>query len=142
MKGESESKPTAGLGLARVLWGALFASTLIYIIVLELTTVQPGADWRSLATMFAFGAAGSAGASLLAQRFVKPSAGAYLVTLILALALAESVCILGLVLGFLGAPPTVVMPFFFVTWVLMVIRFPTEEKMAAFDSSPGQGSGV
>ena len=139
MKGESESKGTAGLGLARVLWGALFASTLIYIVVLELTPAQSGADWRSLATMFAFGAAGSAGASLLAPRFVKPSAGAYLVMLILALALAESVCILGLVLGFLGAPPTVVMPFFFVTWVLMVIRFPTKQKMAAFDAGDVSG---
>ena len=139
MKGESESKATAGLGLARVLWGALFASTLIYIVVLELTPAQSGADWRSLATMFAFGAAGSAGASLLAPRFVKPSAGASRVMLILALPLAESVCILGLVLGFLGAPPTVVMPFFFVTWVLMVIRFPTKQKMAAFDAGDVSG---
>ena len=29
------------------------------------------------------------------------------------------------------APPTVVMPFFFVTWVLMVLRFPTKAKMDA-----------
>jgi hypothetical protein len=56
------------------------------------------------------------------------------VALILSLALAESVCIFGLVLGFLGAPATVVMPFFFVTWVLMIIRFPTREKLDAFNA--------
>ncbi|KPK52460.1 MAG: hypothetical protein AMJ63_09350 [Myxococcales bacterium SG8_38_1] len=134
MNGQSEPTPRLDLRVARILWGALFFSTLLYIVVLELTEVQSEADWESLATMFAFGAAGAAGASLLAPRFVRRSTGAYIISLVLALALAESVCILGLVLGFLGAPPTVVMPFFFVTWVLMVIRFPTKEKMAAFDS--------
>lgn len=134
MNGQSEPAPRLDLRVARILWGALFFSTLLYIVVLELTEAQSEADWESLATMFAFGAAGAAGASLLAPRFVRRSTGAYIVSLVLALALAESVCILGLVLGFLGAPPTVVMPFFFVTWVLMVIRFPTKEKMAAFDS--------
>jgi hypothetical protein len=53
----------------------------------------------------------------------------YLTTLILALALAESVATFGLVLGFLGAPATVVVPFFAVAWILMVIRFPTQEKL-------------
>ncbi len=134
MNGQSEPPPRLDLRVARILWGALFFSTLLYIVVLELTEAQSEADWESLATMFAFGAAGAAGASLLAPRFVRRSTGAYIISLVLALALAESVCILGLVLGFLGAPPTVVMPFFFVTWVLMVIRFPTKEKMAAFDS--------
>lgn len=120
------------LGVARILWGALFASTLLYIVVLEVRTASTPGDWESLALMFAFGAAGAAGASLIAPRFVRGSADAYLVSLILALALAESVCILGLVLGFLGAPPLVVMPFFVVTWVLMIIRFPTQAKLDAF----------
>ena len=44
----------------------------------------------------------------------------------------DAAAILGLVLGFLGAPPSVVLPFFFVTWVLMIIRFPTREKIEAF----------
>lgn len=127
-------QPKVDLNVARVLWGALFASTLLYIVVLELTAASSATDWKPLAPMFAFGAAGAGGASLLAPRFVRRSAGAYLVALILALALAESVCILGLVLGFLGAPASVVMPFFFVTWVLMVIRFPTKEKLDAFDA--------
>ena len=92
-------------------------------------------DWQALVLPFAF--AGVTTASLLAPRFVQarrlrgevgqpPSsqtAGPHLVALILALALAESVCILGLVLGFLGAPPTVVLPFFVVTWILMLVRF-------------------
>jgi hypothetical protein len=133
MTNEPGRKPAANLGLARVLWGALFASTLIYIVVLELIAVEPGADWQSLVPLFAIAGVGTAGASLLAPRFVPRRPGAYLVTLILALALAESVCILGLVLGFLGAPPAVVMPFFVVTWVLMVIRFPTEAKLEAFE---------
>ena len=130
MRDQPEPKPEAALALARILWAALFLSTLLYVVVLELTTVQSGADWKSLATMFVFGAAGAAGASLLAPRFVRRSSGGnYIIALILALALAESVCILGLVLGFLGAPATVVMPFFLVTWVLMVIRFPTRDKL-------------
>ena len=132
MASEPDQQRKVDLGLARVLWAALFVSTLIYIVVLELTTAESGTDWQSLAMMFAFGGLGAAGASLIAPQFVKRSSGAYLVALILALALAESVCILGLVLGFLGAPPSVVMPFFVVTWVLMVIRFPTREKIDAF----------
>lgn len=139
---------TGPLTLPRVLWAALFASTLIYIVVLELTTLQSDVDWASLVLPFAFAGVMTAGASLLAPRFVrkKPSGstpggssssqavGPYLVALILSLALAESVCIFGLVLGFLGAPATVVMPFFFVTWVLMIIRFPTREKLDAFNA--------
>lgn len=117
------------LQLARILWGALFVSTLLYLVVLELVTPQADADWKMLAPMFAFGAAGAAGASLLAPRFIKPSSGSYLVALILSLALAESICILGMVLGFLGAPVEVVVPFFVVTWVLMFLRFPTRERL-------------
>jgi len=139
---------TGPLGLPRVLWAALFASTLIYILVLELMTPEAVSDWQALVLPFAFAGATTAGASLLAPRFIRarrprgeagqpPSsqtAGPYLVALILALALAESVSILGLVLGFLGAPPTVVVPFFVVTWILMLVRFPTKEKLDAFSA--------
>ena len=130
----SESpRPATDLTVARILWGALFASTLLYIVVLELVSVEADADWQSLALIFALGGVGAAGGSLLAPRLVSRPTGAYTIALILSLAFAESVCILGLVLGFLGAPPTVVMPFFVVTWVLMVIRFPTAEKINAFE---------
>ena len=134
MSNTPKHKPKADIGLARVLWAALFLSTLIYIVVLELTAAQPESDWQPLAMMFAFGAVGAAGASLVAPQLVKRSSGAYLVALIIALALAESVCILGLMLGFLGAPASVVLPFFAATWVLMIIRFPTKERMAEFDA--------
>jgi hypothetical protein len=51
-------------------------------------------------------------------------------SLILAMALAEAVAIYGLVLGFNGAPPSVVLPFFVGAWILMIIRSPTEAKLA------------
>jgi hypothetical protein len=119
------------LGVARVLWSALFASTLLYVAMLELVDVAPSDEWQTLVPMFALGAVGAAGASIVVSRFLKPGTS-YFVLMILALVLAESVAILGLVLGFLGAPPTVVMPFFFVAWVLMVPRFPTQAKLDAF----------
>jgi hypothetical protein len=52
----------------------------------------------------------------------------YVTELIVTLALAESVAIFGLVLGFLGAPAHVVVPFFAVTWVLMLLNFPSAEN--------------
>ena len=117
------------LGVARVLWFALFASTLIYVAVLELLLNRPVTDeWQALALMFGLAAVGAAGASVVVHRFVRKGSP-YIVGFILAMALAESVCILGFVLGFQGAPPMVVMPFFFVTWVQMILRFPTQAKI-------------
>jgi F0F1-type ATP synthase membrane subunit c/vacuolar-type H+-ATPase subunit K len=124
----------------RILWAALFASTLIYLLVLEVVELQTGRSWETLLYPLAFAAVTTAGASLMAPRMMlhkRPSRGTstvthdggYLTTLIVALALAESVAIFGLVLGFLGAPPTVVVPFFVVAWILMIIRFPTREKV-------------
>jgi hypothetical protein len=34
-----------------------------------------------------------------------------------------------MVLGFKGAPSSVVLPFFVGAWILMLIRFPTEAKL-------------
>ena len=45
---------TGPLGLPRVLWAALFASTLIYILVLELMTPEAVSDWQALVLPFAF----------------------------------------------------------------------------------------
>ena len=39
---------TGPLGLPRVLWAALFASTLIYILVLDLMTPEAVSDWQAL----------------------------------------------------------------------------------------------
>ncbi len=126
------------LFVSRILWSALFASTLIYLLVLELVELQTGRSWETLLYPFAFAAVTSAGASLLAPRMMmrrRPSIDTsavtddgYLTMLIVALALAESVAIFGLFLGLLGAPATVVVPFFAVAWILMVIRFPTKER--------------
>ena len=103
------------LFVPRILWAALFASTLIYLLVLEVVELQTGSSWETLLYPFAFAAVSTAGASLMAPRMMLRSAGAsdtstvthdggYLTMLIVALALAESVAIFGLVLGFLGAP--------------------------------------
>jgi F0F1-type ATP synthase membrane subunit c/vacuolar-type H+-ATPase subunit K len=133
------------LVVPRAIWAALFVSTLIYIVVLELTKVQNDASWQALLYPLAFGAVMTASASLVVPRMVlkqgaagtrgdasNTRGGRYLTALILALALAESIAIFGLVLGFLGAPPAVVVPFFAVTWILMLIRFPTQEKLDRF----------
>jgi F0F1-type ATP synthase membrane subunit c/vacuolar-type H+-ATPase subunit K len=126
------------LFVPRILWAALFASTLVYLLVLEVVELQAGSSWETLLYPFAFAAVTTAVASLMAPRMM-PKRGAsdtstvthdsgYLTMLIVALALAESVAILGLVLGFLGAPAIVVVPFFAVTWILMILRFPTTER--------------
>ncbi len=127
------------LFVPRILWAALFASTLIYVLALEVGEVQTGGSWQMLVYPLAFIAVTTGGASLVAPRMMftrssneaspSPANGGYLTTLIVALALAESVAIFGLVLGFLGAPSMVVVPFFAVAWILMVIRFPTKERV-------------
>jgi F0F1-type ATP synthase membrane subunit c/vacuolar-type H+-ATPase subunit K len=127
------------LFVPRILWAALFASTLIYLLVLEVVEVQTGGSWQMLVYPLAFIAVTTGGASLIAPRMMLrrprsdastgPADGGYVTTLIVALALAESVAIFGLVLGFLGAPPTIVVPFFAVAWILMIIRFPTKERV-------------
>jgi len=126
------------LFVPRILWAALFASTLVYLLVLEVVELQAGNSWESLLYPFAFAAVTTAGASLMTPRMMSKRGashtstvtddGGYLTMLILALALAESVAIFGLVLGFLGAPAIVVVPFFALTWILMIVRFPTKER--------------
>lgn len=130
------------LHVPRILWVALFTSTLIYLVVLELVEVQTGASWETLVYPLAFIAVTTGGASLLLPRFMckqsqsgdsaSQTQSRYITTLILALALAESIAIFGLVLGFLGAPATVVVPFFALCWCLMVMQFPTMEKLERF----------
>jgi hypothetical protein len=45
---------------------------------------------------------------------------------IVGLALTESIALFGFVLGFLGHPLFSYLPFFAVAWLLMLVRFPTE----------------
>jgi len=54
--------------------------------------------------------------------------GMYQTSVILELALSESIGLFGYVLGFLGFPIAVVIPFFVVSLVLIAIRFPTPAK--------------
>ena len=135
------------LTVPRILWAALLGSTLIYVAVLELAAKSGEPHWEFLMLPLSTGAVTTAAASLAVPRIMvrrhrsgrdrddsslPEAAGAYLIALIVALALAESVAIFGLVLGLLGAPPKVVMPFFAVAWVLMLIRFPSQEKLDEF----------
>lgn len=128
------------LFVPRIIWAALFVSALIYIVVLELVTVEASVASEAPSYLFAFAAAMSAAGSLVAPRVLsnrqRTNAGeknaAYVTALILSLALAESVAIFGLVVGFLGAPASVVVPFFAAAWILMLIQFPTQEKLDRF----------
>jgi hypothetical protein len=137
---------TGPLAVPRILWAALFISTLLYLVVLALTEMQGEPGWQVLLLPLGFAGLTMAGASLVLPQLLlrKRSAprakaqpreddkSAYLVALITAMALAEAVAIYGLILGFRGAPTTVVLPFFAVTWLLMLIRFPTQEKLDEF----------
>jgi hypothetical protein len=73
--------------------------------------------------------------------------------MILGLALAESVALFGLVLGQLGSPLPGVLPFFVVSWGLMLSKLPTERAivqaleqvydadLAGEDVKPGRAPG-
>jgi hypothetical protein len=139
---------TSSLAVPRILWGALLFSTFLYVAILELTVVEGAPDWRTLLFPLTVAGVVIAGASLVAPRILlrrrstrltrestRPEGkGSYLVALLVSMAFAEGVAIVGLVLGFMGAPDSIVLPFFCVTWVLMMFQFPTEAKMAEFDS--------
>ncbi|MGB5696159.1 MAG: hypothetical protein WBM46_10935 [Polyangiales bacterium] len=123
----------------RILWFALFLSTLIYLYVLDVTTLHGEPSWERLWTGISIAAVAVGAASLFAPRLLvkrRPtrlnggsSENRYLTSFILAMALAEAVAIYGMVLGFKGAPSSVVLPFFVGAWILMLIRFPTEAKL-------------
>lgn len=129
--------------IPRILWFALFLSTLIYLYVLDVATIQGEPSWERLWTGLSIVAVAVGAASLFAPRWLvkrraaKPNGGSsenrYVTSLIVAMALAETVAIYGLVLGFKGAPPSAVLPFFFGAWILMLIRFPTKAKLAEFE---------
>lgn len=169
------------LRTARILWGALLASTGVYLVLL--LTVRPEMDHAPhepfLFPALAVAALGAAVASFIipaslyrqnaarakldckeetvqdpvragsdvlpyretATRTRKVAAKPevarrrafvlYQTAMILELALAEAVCLLGFVLGWLGFPILHVLPFFVVAWVLFALRFPTLERAIA-----------
>jgi len=55
--------------------------------------------------------------------------GRFFTPFILGMALSEAVAIYGLVLGFLGHPPSISLPFFVIAWILMLPRFPREDAV-------------
>jgi F0F1-type ATP synthase membrane subunit c/vacuolar-type H+-ATPase subunit K len=127
----------------RILWLALLLSTLVYLYVLDVTAVRGEPSWEQLWAGLAITAMATGAASLFAPRLLVkrhpanpndgPAENRYVTGLVLAMALAEAVAIYGLVLGFQGAPFSVVLPFFAGAWFLMLIRFPTEAKLASFE---------
>src|SRR5690606_33400148 len=60
---------------------------------------------------------------------IKAAFLAYQAPFIVGLALAESVALFGFVLGFLGAPLSIVVPLFVTSWILIASRFPTVERV-------------
>jgi len=132
-----DARMRGSLLLPRIIWAALFGSTLLYVAILELATVRDEGDWMVLFYPLVLAAASTAGASLLVPRImlrrrandrsVEVRERNLVTELIITLALAESVAIFGLVLGFLGAPARVVVPFFAASWALMLLRFPRAE---------------
>ena len=54
----------------------------------------------------------------------------YHTTLLMGLALAESVALFGLAAGYMGAPPAVSAPFFAVSFALLATKFPRAETIA------------
>lgn len=48
---------------------------------------------------------------------------------ILSLALSESIALFGFILGYLGHSKPVYLPFFVLSWILFLLRFPTRERV-------------
>lgn len=140
----------------QILWGALCASHLILAGVLWFVRFGPdatppeGTPPPLFAPLFAALATGEAAASFLLPRLALQQALRRLkiqgspteeqlfrllpsaqTSLILGMALCESISILGLVLGFLGAPPLHFAPFFAAGLLLALPRFPSEAWLRA-----------
>lgn len=151
----------------RILWGALLASTVLFLVVLLLQPHAPSQPMPILPPALGVMALGLAVFSFVLpmqqqratlQRakvevtdapdpnasgiipyrdapkrrvFADPAAAetaafvAYQTPLILGCALSEAIATFGFVLGFLGHPPAVFLPFFVLSWILIAVRFPT-----------------
>ncbi|MBL7661166.1 hypothetical protein JNK13_00285 [bacterium] len=123
--------------IQRIIWGALFFSIFIYALALNLAaTGGGGKDISELSSIFPAIATVLAALSLTIKSIVsKPFAAAAqanpnfnsnLVTMIIRLALADSVAVLGFVLGFLAKQPEVAYPYFTAAGVLMIFAWPKE----------------
>ena len=63
------------------------------------------------------------------KQALKRAFGLYVPRFILEMALSEAVAVFGFVLGFLGYPPVMFLPFFGLSWLAMAARFPTPGKV-------------
>jgi len=163
------------LRVPRILWGAMFASTCVFIVVLyfqQRTGALPTEPTEPIMLpAFAAVALGIAIVSVLYPRhlhrtslelgklevvtevderggaalfrdaaptirvFANPDEARrsafvkYNTPFILGMAQSESIALFGFALGMLGFPLLHVLPFWLVCWVLMIIRFPTLERI-------------
>ena len=142
LKQVSNPEGGAGTGIQRlpalmlwIIWGALFVSTFIYLVVLGFSGNEPReeASEDSLATIlyvvgftnFAIGQ----GLKFLVRRVKtpegKPKIPAWIdQAFIAAIALSESSAIFGLILAFQGEPMSAYLPLFVITWVGLLLLAP------------------
>jgi hypothetical protein len=165
----------------RILWGALFASTVIFFVIMlvvhpetsgppepimapalgfvalttavmsfiiprmnyrqatanvKLDTVEESVDTGSDVLPYRGGAKRRVFTDAKAAR--KKALMIFQTPFILSLALSESIALYGFVLGFLGFHFLIALPFFIVSWVLIALRFPTEQKVfGQFETGTG-----
>lgn len=114
----------------RILWGSLVSATVILFTIVD--RVRPRAQVPNPVLVPALGAAAL---GVLAVSIVLPrqqlrlaverrSAPIVASAAILGLALTESVAMFGFVLAFLGHPIVAYAPFFGVSWLCFLLRFP------------------
>jgi F0F1-type ATP synthase membrane subunit c/vacuolar-type H+-ATPase subunit K len=137
---QRETLPPQVLRTMRILWAAIFGSTLALIAVLQQVhvTAQPANPMMPI--VFAIVALGCIGVGVMlplttlraarAQNRLRPAM--YQTAAILGLALTESVALFGFVLAFLGFSPASYMPFFGVAWIIFVLRFPQSTRPLGF----------
>ena len=147
------------LNTIRILWGALCASTLVLLgvivvarlkhagpppLVIPLAAVAlanavvavvlPRTQYRNFVRRKEFELASDVnGARIFAHssKVIEALLPMYQTALILGMAMAESVALMGFVLVYLGQPLIVGIPFFVVCWLVQATKFPTLESIIA-----------
>lgn len=123
--------------VGRIIWFAVLSSTWIYLLVIALLEQEPSNAWESFLFPLAIAAGALTVAAVVVPKWLgKSSQGrssdSFLVVVIVGLAIADAVAILGFWIGFQGAPTMAALPFFGVAWALMAIQFPTQAKVEKY----------
>lgn len=149
----------------RVLWGAIFASSVGFAGVVAFLRAQPPRGPAPVMPPVMPVALGAVALAVAVMSFVLPArfyatavrnlasqppdgefggefgggdvpptvlrrlTGVFQTTFVLSVALSEAVSLFGVVLGILGAPWPIVAPFFAAGSLLILIRFPTHERI-------------